>query len=109
EVMQLPFGRAMRQLWELAGDATFLKHGSFGACPKEVLAEQDRIRRAMEAEPDAFFRRDVMPDAGATALRAAASEIAAFANAGDGDVAFVENATAGTQAVLRSVALGAGD
>jgi isopenicillin-N epimerase len=104
-----PFGRSMRHLWALAEDATFLNHGSFGACPKEVLAEQQRIRNEMESQPDVFFRRSVMPDTDATALRAAASELAAFVNAGDGHVAFVENATAGIQAVLRSVELGVGD
>ena len=55
------YGRAIRHLWELAEDAAFLNHGSFGACPREVLAEQDRIRRTMESAPDAFFRNDVMP------------------------------------------------
>jgi isopenicillin-N epimerase len=107
--MHLPFGRAMRQLWVLAADATFLNHGSFGACPKEVLAEQDRIRNAMESQPDLFFRRRVMPDQGATALRSAASELAAFVNADGAQVAFVENATAAIQAVLRSVDLVRGD
>jgi isopenicillin-N epimerase len=99
----------MRHLWELAEDATFLNHGSFGACPKEVLAEQDRIRHAMERQPDLFFRRGVMPDHGATALRSAAAKLAAFVNADGGQLAFVENATAGVQAALRSVALSAGD
>jgi isopenicillin-N epimerase len=107
--MDLPFGRAMRQLFVLAEGATFLNHGSFGACPKEVLAEQDRIRKEMESQPDLHFRRGVMPDAGATALRAAAGELAAFVNAGDGDLAFIENATEGIQAILRSVDLGPGD
>ncbi len=99
----------MRQPFELADDATFLNHGSFGACPKVILAEQDRIRKEMESQPDLHFRRAVMPDAGATALRAAASELAAFVNAGEGDLAFIENATTGTQAILRSVELRPGD
>ena len=107
--MQLPFGRSMRQLFALADDAIFLNHGSFGACAKAVLAEQDRIRKEMESQPDLHFRRGVMPDAGATALRAAASDLAAFVNAGDGDVAFIENATEGIQAILRSIELGPGD
>ena len=107
--MPLPFGRAMRPLFELADDATFLNHGSFGACPKAVLAEQARFRHAMETEPDRFFRREVMPDAGQTTLRAAAARLAAFVNVAAEDIAFVENATAGIQAVLRSVELGPGD
>ena len=103
------YGRSMRQLWELAEDATFLNHGSFGACPKEVLAEQDRLRHAMEVQPDIFFRRGVMPDHGATALRAAASELAAVVNVDGDQLVFVENATTGIQAVLRSVELTTGD
>ncbi len=99
----------MRPLWELSDEGTFLNHGSFGACPKEVLAEQSRIRKAMESQPDVFFGRDIMPDAGATALRAAASQLGTFVNAAEGHIAFVENATSGMQAALRSVDLRAGD
>src|SRR5207244_4486351 len=84
-------------------------HGSFGACPKEVLAEQARIRLAMESQPDVFFRRDVMPREGETALRSAAGRLAAFVNAPPAQLAFVENATAGVQAALRSIELGVGD
>ena len=104
-----PFGRAIRPLWELEEGAAFLNHGSFGACPKPVLAEQERIRRAMEADPDAFFRERIVPREEETELRAAAKHLGAFVNASRGDLAFVENATAGVQAVLRSVAFGAGD
>ena len=107
--MDSRFGRPMRRLWHLAGDATFLNHGSFGACPKEVLAEQDRIRQSMESQPDWFFREEIMPREGETALRAAAARLGAFVRAGRDDIAFVENATAGTQAALRSVELAPGD
>jgi len=107
--MAVQFGRALRPLFELAPDAAFVNHGSFGACPKEVLAAQDRIRRAMEAEPDAFFRQQVMPEGGATALRAAISRLAAFAGTTEGRMAFIENATAGIQAVLRSIDFAPGD
>jgi isopenicillin-N epimerase len=103
------YGRAIRHLWELADDAAFLNHGSFGACPREVLAEQDRIRRRMESAPDAFFRNDVMPRDGATALRSAAATIARFVNAEPRQLVFVENATLGIQAVLRSIPLVPGE
>ena len=103
------FGRALRPLFLLADDATFLNHGSFGACPKEVLAEQGRVRLTMENQPDIFFKKDVMPEAGDTALRRAAAKVAAFVNAPAECVAFVENATAGVQAALRSIDLRAGD
>jgi len=104
-----PLGRALRPLFELGPEGTFLNHGSFGACPKGVLAEQARIRARMEAQPDVFFRQSVMPDQGVTALRTAASRLAAFVGTREEHVAFVENATLGVQAALDSVDLAAGD
>ncbi|MEO7744180.1 MAG: aminotransferase class V-fold PLP-dependent enzyme [Usitatibacter sp.] len=99
----------MRPLWVLAEEGTFLNHGSFGACPRVVLAAQARIREAMESQPDQFFRSGIMPGEGVTTLRTAASDLAAFVNAGHDQLAFIENATAGVQAVLRSVDFAPGD
>jgi isopenicillin-N epimerase len=107
---RISYGHSLRPLWELADDALFLNHGSFGACPKIVLAEQDRIRRAMEREPDAFFRNDVMPQEGVeTALRRVAARLGAFVGVKGEQLAFIENATVGVQAVLRSIPFARGD
>jgi isopenicillin-N epimerase len=105
----MQYGRSIRHLWELASDAAFLNHGSFGACPKEVLAEQDRIRRAMESAPDAFFREGIMPDGGAADLRSSLARLAAFIHTSADRIVFIENATVGIQAVLRSIDFRAGD
>lgn len=105
----MTFGRALRPLWGLADDVAFLNHGSFGACPREVLKAQDVIRARMEAQPDLFFGNEISPGEGPTTLRAAASEIAQFVGAQGEDIAFVENATAGIQAVLRSLSFAPGD
>jgi isopenicillin-N epimerase len=103
------FGRALRPLWHLSPGARFLNHGSFGACPREVLAEQERYRLEMETQPDVFFRAGIAPNEAGTMLRDAAAALAAFVGAAPGSIAFVENATAGIQAVLRSVPLAPGD
>ena len=103
------FGRAIRALWGLNQDAILLNHGSFGACPLEVLKVQESLRRDMEFQPDVFFREHIMPRAGETPLRAVAAQLASFVNAKPDDIALVENASAGTQAVLRSVKLAPGD
>jgi isopenicillin-N epimerase len=58
----------------------------------------------MERRPTRFMN-DELP----TALRAAAGRLAAFVGAEARDLAFVENATAGCNAVLASLPLGAGD
>jgi isopenicillin-N epimerase len=104
------FGRDIRGLWHLAPDATFLNHGSYGACPRPVLAEQERLRLEMESHPDRFFRKGIMPrEEGTTPLREAIAPLARFVGAEANAIAFIENVTSGVQAVLRSVPLARGD
>jgi isopenicillin-N epimerase len=107
--MTITFGRPVRSLWGLAEDVTFLNHGSFGACPLEVLKQQDMLRAEMERQPDVFFREKIMPRESGSPLRDAVGEVASFVHANASDVVFVENATAGIQAVLRSMKFAPGD
>lgn len=97
-------GLAVRHEWPLDWDFLTVNHGSFGATPASVLAAQDRWRQQMEAQPSRFMRL-VLPDA----LREAASKLAQFLGAKGPDVVFVENATVGCNAVLRSLRLQQGD
>lgn len=97
-------GASVRQEWNLDPGFLTLNHGSYGATPRVVLAEQDRWRRRMEAQPTRFFFLE-LPDA----LREAAGRLAAFLGAEADDVAFVPNATTGANAVLRSLRLQPGD
>ena len=93
-----------RDDWLLDPDVAFLNHGSFGATPRPVLAEQDRWRILMERHPTHFMSEELPP-----ALRAAAARLAAFVGARADDLVFVENATAGCNAVLRSLRFAPGD
>jgi len=97
-------GRAVRHEWLLDPDFVSVNHGSFGATPRVVLAAQQDWQRQMEAQPGRFFSR-ILP----AALRHAANRLGAFIGADGKDVAFVENATAGCNAVLRSLPLAAND
>jgi isopenicillin-N epimerase len=103
-----PLGAAIRHEWQLDPRWLIVNHGSFGATPKIVLAAQDEWRRRMEEQPSRFMRR-IMPDA----MRQAAGRLARFVGAtedsGGKDLVFVENATVGVNAVLRSRRFQPGD
>ncbi|WP_335083012.1 aminotransferase class V-fold PLP-dependent enzyme [Nostoc sp.] len=88
----------MNNLWSLDPAVTFLNHGSFGACPKQVLAVQQRLRSQLEQEPLRFFGREWEP-----LLDDARSKLAAFVGADVQDLVFVPNATTGVNSVLRSL------
>ena len=94
----------LRRHWALDPAASFLNHGSFGACPTAVLAEQSRLRAQMESDPVKFLARDLW-----RRLDEALAKLGAFIGADAADLAFVTNATAAVNAVLRSLAFNPGD
>jgi isopenicillin-N epimerase len=91
-------------LWPLERGVAFLNHGSYGACPTEILRHQAALRAEMEAEPVRFLGRELEGR-----LDAARAALAAFVGAEADDLAFITNATGGVNAVLRSLVLVAGD
>lgn len=90
----------VKQHWTLDPSITFLNHGSFGATPRVVLEKQDAFRAQMEREPVRFFVRELEP-----LLDDARHALAEFLGADEKGLAFVPNATAGVNAVLRSLDL----
>jgi isopenicillin-N epimerase len=100
----IEFGAAVKREFLLERGVAFLNHGSFGAAPRVVLEAAEQWRRHMEANPDLFLR-EILPGK----LRAAAGELARFIQARRDDVVFVDNATAGVNAVLRALEFRAHD
>ena len=92
------------KLWPLDPDVIFLNHGSFGACPAEVLRHQRALRDEMEAGPVRFLSRELDDR-----LDVARAALAAFVGADPDDLGFVVNATTGVNAVLRSLSFKADD
>ena len=93
-----------RSQWPLVEDMTFLNHGSFGSCPKPVLAYQQELRDRLERQPVRFFVHDLesLWDEARTCL-------ANFLNANPEGLTFVSNATHGVNTVLRSLSFEKGD
>ncbi len=97
-------GKPVRHEWPLDWHFLSVNHGSYGATPRVVLAAQQDWRRRMESQTGRFFHC-VLPDA----LRQAAGRLGAFLGADGKDIAFVDNATSGCNAVLRSLRLRPGE
>jgi isopenicillin-N epimerase len=83
---------------------TFLNHGSYGACPAPVFARYQELQRELERNPVEFLARRF--DELTAGSRAA---LAVFIGARPDDLVFVPNATAGLNAVIRSLRLEPGD
>jgi isopenicillin-N epimerase len=90
--------------WLLDPEVTFLNHGSFGAVPRAVLAEQRRLQDRMERNPGQFLAVEL-----SSALRATAARLAQFLGGRGADFVFTENATAAINTILQSVRFEAGD
>jgi isopenicillin-N epimerase len=100
----LPKPSSFARHWDLDPGIVFLNHGSFGACPREVLAEQQRLRAQIEAEPVRFLHRELE-----TRLDAVRAALAQFVGAEPDDLALLPNATTGVNTVLRSLPFAPGD
>jgi len=95
---------ALRDLFLLDPGTVFLNHGSFGACPAEVLEAQHAFQREMERNPVEFLARR-----SAALLADARARLAGYLGARPADLVFVANATTGVNTVARSLALAVGD
>jgi isopenicillin-N epimerase len=110
-----PFGRHLLAEWQLDPEITYLNHGTVGATPRRVLVAQRRIQDEVEWNPSRFLLRELsairvgQSSAVPGRLRQAADEIGPFIGAAGKDLGFVDNATAGVNAVLHSLDLRPGD
>lgn len=87
-----------KELWGLDPSIVFLNHGSFGATPKSILATQARWRSTMEEDP-VYFNMEILPQM----IRNSAERLATFLHTSAEQLVFVDNATTGVNAVLRSL------
>lgn len=84
--------------WALDPGVTHLNHGSFGACPTEVLEHQAQLRTLMESNTMQFMLHTYQPE-----LERSRNVLADFLGADAEGLVFVPNATYGVNSVLRSL------
>jgi isopenicillin-N epimerase len=82
----------------------FLNHGSYGACPVEVLDEYRRRQDDLERQPVELLGRRL-----AGRLAEARAALAGYVGAQADDLVFVPNSTSGVNIVARSLGLAPGD
>jgi isopenicillin-N epimerase len=109
------FGKSMRPEWPLEPRVTYLNHGTVGVTPNRVLAAQQAIRDEIERRPSDYLLRELTsivvgrPRPDKPRMRQAADVVAEFLGARGDDLVFVDNATTGANAVLRSFPLEPGE
>jgi isopenicillin-N epimerase len=96
----------LREQFLLDPGVVFLNHGSFGACPKPVFEEYQRLQLELERQPVDFLSRYRRYPG---LIDAAKAELAGYVGAAPGNLVFTTNATEGMNAVARSLTLSAGD
>jgi len=100
ETDRVAYGAPARAYFPLAPDLIYLNHGGFGLTPHCVLAEQAAWRERIERNPSGFMARE-LPQM----LRDAAAALASYLKVRPDNLVFVDNATTGCNAVLRSLEL----
>ncbi|HRY61517.1 MAG TPA: aminotransferase class V-fold PLP-dependent enzyme [Candidatus Fermentibacter sp.] len=100
----MPPGSRFRKLWALDPDTVYLNHGSFGACPRDVLSFRAGLLAELEAAPMEFLVRR-LPGLLQSGLEYAEK----LTGAEPGSIAFVPNATHGVNTALASFGLRPGD
>ncbi|MEO8525906.1 MAG: aminotransferase class V-fold PLP-dependent enzyme, partial [Caldimonas sp.] len=108
------FGRAMLAQFPLEPGGVYLNHGTVGVTPLAVMRARTALLDEIERHPSRFMIRELM-NLGMSSppelprLRAAADRVASFLGTRGEGLVFVDNASSGVNAVLRSIELDPGD
>jgi isopenicillin-N epimerase len=96
----------VKELFLLDPDVTYLNHGSFGACPRPVFEEYQRLQLELERQPVQFLHLDRTLPGRLARVRARLGE---YVGADPEGIVLVTNASSGVNVVARSLGLEPGD
>jgi len=94
----------MKDKFLLDPEVTFLNHGSFGACPKQVFDAYRGWQRELERQPVEFLGRRAQGY-----LAEARAKLGQFLGCGSDDLVFFPNPTTAVNMVVRNLAIKPGD
>lgn len=94
----------MKSQFLLDSSITFLNHGSFGACPKPIFEEYQRLQLELETEPVNFIQKKLP-----AYLKEAKKSLSNFIGCHEADFFFTPNPTFAVNTIMRSLKLQAGD
>jgi isopenicillin-N epimerase len=94
----------IRDLFLLDPQVTYLNHGSFGACPREIFDDYQNWQRILESEPVQFI-----VNKGPAAINESRRALAGFVGCKAENLVFVTNPTYAVNIIARSLDLREGD
>jgi len=86
--------------WSIDTNYLFLNHGSFGACPINIIEKQQYYKLELEKQPLRFMVR-LLPEL----IEKSKQKLADFINTSNKNIVFVRNATTGVNTILNSLNL----
>ena len=94
----------MKNKFLLDPSITYLNHGSFGACPKPIFGEFQRLQLELENEPVQFIVKKLL-----AYLKEAKQRLSKYIGCSPEDFFFMPNPTVAVNTILRSLYLQEGD
>ena len=96
--------QALKKLFLLKDDITYLNFGSFGACPRPVFERYQQFQLELEQEPVDFITNN-----GLKYLEQSRAALGKYINCDKDDLVFVTNPSYAVNLVARNIDLKAGD
>ena len=96
--------KSLKSLFMLDSNITYLNHGSFGACPKEIFNSLVKWQERLEKDPVKHLAFDVFKH-----LEGSREALSLYVKCHKDDIAFFPNPSTALNTVLRSLDLKKGD